>query len=232
MRNKVIAAVAALVTVTAVVLLARFVRSDGSAERGLQLYLPLHEDLEDHSVFKRKVTVTGGVTLAGGHARFPGNGSWLSVPHIALDRRPFAISVWVKWSGTAQTCGLLDEKDEDSDNHHLYLLLARERPYFGFFNNDARAKKYLVKDVWNHIVFRYTGYDQQIWINGVPAVDSHAAAFAGAKGDLRIGAQPGLNDFQGASDYVGLMRELRVYEGEMTPTKIKALYWRSFEGLD
>jgi hypothetical protein len=231
MRTKLVAAAIALAAVAAIVLLVRYGPAGApSAERGLVLHLPLRQDLLDHSRFARPVTVTGKVHIEQGAARFPGEGSWLTLPHIPLEGRPFAVALWVKVAGTGIGHGLFEQKDEDVENRHLHLALSGWRPYFGFYENDARAKKYVPRDTWTHLVFVFTGQDQEIWVNGEAAAHSHSVAYRGRNGETHIGRHPRLPQLR-ASDLDGWLREVRVYEGVFEAERIRALYWKDYESM-
>jgi hypothetical protein len=230
-RYKLVAAGAAVAAIAAAVLLSRFGPPAPTArERGLALYLPLNTDLADHSPFKRPVKVVGNVWLENGAARFGGEGSWLEVPHLPLDGRPFAISLWVKVMGNGPSYGLLEQLDAEQDNRHLHLVLSNDRPYFGFLNNDARAKKPVRKGVWNHLVFRFNGQEQDVWLNGQSILRSASPPYRGGKGETRIGRHPRLGHLRSATDLEGALREVRVYDVLVDADLIRALARDSPDG--
>jgi hypothetical protein len=227
-RQKVMAALVTLAVAAGIAALVKYGPAAGTAgERGLVLYLPLEKDLSDHSRFKREVKVTGRVRLEEGVARFPGDG-WLTVEHISLDDRPFAVSMWVKPDGPAHM-GLLDQKDEDSENHHLHLALSNTHPYFAFFANDTRTRRRLQYGSWNHLVFVFTGQMQEVWVDGQAIERSASKVYLGKRGDTVIGRRLDF-PYLRASDFTGWMCEVRIYEGAFEPERIAALYRRGMAG--
>jgi hypothetical protein len=232
MRYKVVAVAVALAVALTVVVVARFGPAGGGSalDRGLELHLPLQDDFVDRSISRHQVTVRGQVTVENGAARFRAGQGWLEAPYLALDGRPFAIALWINLAGTARTCGLLAQRDEDAENRHLHVLLSKGRPYFGFFNNDAAARRTVLGGVWNHLVFRYTGQEQDVWLNGQSILRSHSLPYSGRKGETRIGYHPGLR-YLARDDCDASLRDVRVYRGLVEPETIRALYRRGFEGM-
>ena len=228
MRHKVVAAIVTLAVVGGIAALVKYGPAAGTAgERGLVLYLPMEKDLVDHSPFGRDVKVSGQVHLEGGVARFPGDG-WLTVEHVPLDNRPFAVSMWVKPDGPSNM-GLLDQQDEDTENHHLHLALSNTHPYFAFYSNDTRTRRRLQYGSWNHLVFVFTGQMQEVWVDGQPIEHSASKGYLGKKGDTLVGRRLAF-PYLRASDFTGWMCELRVYEGPFEPERIAALYRRGMSG--
>jgi Concanavalin A-like lectin/glucanases superfamily len=207
-----------------VVVVAQFGPSTNpGTERGLTVHLPLTGHLKDHSAFHHTVKVHGQVDLEGEAARFPGNGSWLELPHIRLERRPFAIALWVKLVGSRRMYGLLDQRDESAFNRHLHLMLEAGRPMFGQFGNQNRGATIVQPGVWTHLTFRYTGRAREIWVNCLRVVsDPTALAYHGIKGTTNIGRDPGLAS-RPAADFDGFMRELRIYEGLVSEERLFSL---------
>jgi len=230
MRNKLIAGLVTLGVAAAVLALIKYGPAAGTAgERGLVLYLPMATDLRDHSRFGRAVTVTGAVRLENGVALFPGDGGWLSLEHVPLDNRPFAISMWIKPIGPPFNQALFDQKDQPSENRHLHLALTSARPYFGFYANDSRGRRSVRFNSWNHLVFVFTGQMQEVWLDGQPAGRSASKVYLGGAGETFIGRHIDY-PYLGASDFQGWMCELRVYEGLFEPERIVALYRRGLAG--
>ncbi|MCX6910997.1 MAG: hypothetical protein NTY01_23550, partial [Verrucomicrobia bacterium] len=65
------------------------------------------------------------------------------------------------------------------------------RPHLGFYVNDLRSDARVTPaDGWTHLVFQFTGSEQEIWINGTCAGSRQAKAFAGQTGDFVIGKTP------------------------------------------
>jgi hypothetical protein len=232
MRPKVVAAAVAIGVVGVVVLLARFGPSgSASPDRGLVLHLPLDADFKDHSRFGHAVTATGNVRFDRGAAYFPGDESWLTAPHLGLDGKPFAISMWIKPAHDLFPQGLFEQRDDDTTNRHLHLVLNRGWPYFGFMNNDAQARKRLRKDQWNHLVCVFTGQQQVIWLDGKPVFHSASGPYQGQQGDTHIGRHPRLPHLREAANFQGWMRDVRVYEGLVENERVLALHQRRPAGL-
>jgi hypothetical protein len=183
----------------------------------------MREDLRDHSARSLPVVVVGDVRVAEGAAVFPGDGNWLDAPHVDLARRPFAISLWVNVKGAKPGYGLVRQYDSATQNRHLHAMLRGTlQPHLGFYINDSRAPDPLPRDRWIHLVFQYTGADQEIWVDGRRASVKAAAPFEGTSGVTSIGRTPRWSDVP-SGDLEGLMRELRIYGRALSTPEIAAL---------
>jgi hypothetical protein len=86
------------------------------------VHLPLEVDLQDHSGQRLWVGVKGAVELKDKAAHFSGNGSWLELPNVPLDR-PFSISMWINPEAAHPVYGLVEQREDDLLNHHFHLML-------------------------------------------------------------------------------------------------------------
>lgn len=122
---------------------------------GLVVHLPLDNDLNDHSTNAYPVTVHGRISLEDGAARFPGDGNFLELPHVPLQRRDFSVSFWVRVDGTNDTCTFFSQKEEDKCGGAIYLQLRQfSQLYLGFWGNDVTAPSSMEpREAWNHVVF-------------------------------------------------------------------------------
>lgn len=193
-------------------------------QQNLLLYLPFAGDLADHSPSQLTVTNVSHVRLADGAAYFDGQTNWLEVPNVPLNRKSFAISLWLKPTGQHPMYGLLEQKGADRVNHWLHLMLRGGRqPYLGFYINDAISPEDIPVNQWTHLVFQYRDGQQEIWVNGTFMCARKAKAYAGKGGVLRIGYTPRWNNVP-SRDFQGYMRELRIYGTALTEAEIKAHY--------
>jgi hypothetical protein len=223
MRPRVVAAAFITAAVAGgVFLVLRFGPSGSAAgERGLVLHLPLRDDLRDHSPFAHPITVAGQVRLEAGGARFGGEGSWLAAPHIPLAGKPFAIALWVKPLEPDGAYGLFQQHDQAGD-HHLFLMLAGDRPVLGSLG----GAKLIRPGAWNHLVFAYTGYSIEIWVNGARTRrHSTNELYQGQRGDTFIGRHPRLSH-RPATDLEGWLADVRIYQGAFESDRILALHRR------
>ena len=188
----------------------------------LQLYLPFSSSLEDHSHNHFQPEAQNAVTVRDGAAYFPGN-SFLTFPHVALDNRSFACSVWIKLEGPVVGDGILEQVDGGPGKHLHLLLRDSDRPYMGFFMNDLIAPQNITAaSGWTHIVYQFTGTHQQIWINGLLSVERNSDPYRGEKGETRIGKAPMWNNVP-TQCFKGAMRELRLYDTALKPAQIRML---------
>jgi hypothetical protein len=195
-------------------------------QQGLLVYLPMNGDLRDHSSQRLWVGVKGAVELKDGAAHFAGNGSWLELPNVPLDR-PFSISMWINPEAAHPAYGLVEQREDDLLNHHFHLLLRGSfQPHLGFYVNDAISPVGIPSSGWTHLVFQFTGAHQQIWINGRLICERAAAPYRGVKGLTRVGRTPHWSNVP-AWDFQGLMRELRVYGRALSFTEIGLLHGRA-----
>jgi concanavalin A-like lectin/glucanase superfamily protein len=191
---------------------------EGSLGEGLVASLPLASDLSDAGGRAAAVSA-GGVTFEGGEARFDGTG-WIELPHIALDRRAHAFSMWIKPEGDSKVMGLVEQRDSDAGNHHYHLMLrGNSQPYLGFYMNDLAAPDALTHGEEHHLVFQYTGTKQQIWVDGALVAERASSAYEGTTGETRIGRNPSWTNV-GGTHFVGAMRNVRVYGRALSPAEI------------
>ena len=182
-----------------------------SADSDLLAYLPLTQDLLDHSAHRRPVAVTGQVAVVDGVAHFSGGKSWLDLPHIPLNQGPFTISMWVKVTGTEPMYGLVEQRDSKVPNHHFHIMLRGDlQPWLGFYMNDVVSPSSLTPGAWTHLAFQYNGTHQLIWVNGRLLCQRRASAYAGAGGVTTLGKNPNWNNVP-ARHFEGQMREVRIY---------------------
>ena len=158
----------ALLLASGLLLLGRPGMAAPALEAGLVAHLPMKDDLRDHAARPHPVEVSGRVELRDGAAFFAGKEDWLELPFIPLHERPFAIAVWLKPTGDQPTYGLLEQRDRSATGHILHLMIRDDlRPWFGFYVNDVVSPVTLANtEAWQHVVFRYDGTHQEIWING------------------------------------------------------------------
>jgi hypothetical protein len=190
----------------------------------LVLHLPLTADLEDHSPSRQPIEIVGAVRIEPEGAWFGGRRDWLEAPHIALDDRPFAVAMWIKESGQARHVGLLEQFDLARRGHHMHLMLRENRqPYFGLYQRDQISPLGVPWDQeWVHVLFQYTGDFQQIWINGRLLASFRAEPYQGSSGVTAIGKAPRWANVP-ARDFVGHMRDLRIYHRQLEPAEIGLL---------
>ena len=194
----------------------------GVSSQELLVHLPLTQDIADASRNRVPVTIKE-VTIRNGAAWFAGKGSYLILPHQPLSDRPFAIAMWVKLEGDSPTCGLLEQRAANKSNQHLHLMIRGGHPYMGFYVNDLRADSSLKPaGGWTHLVFQFTGREQEIWVNDKCVASRRAKAFAGTTGDFVIGKSPRWSNVPSA-DFQGAMRHIRIYGRALSPVEIDSL---------
>ncbi len=190
---------------------------------GLVVHLPLKDDLNDHSPSAHPVRVQGNIKLDDGAARFPGDGNFLELPFVPLQRRDFSVSFWARVGGTNDTCTFFSQKEEDKCGGAIYLQLRQfSQLYLGFWNNDVTAPSAMEpREAWNHVVFQYVNFRQQIWLNGRLLVERIAEPLQCAAGGTRVGGQPPA--WTGHHDFEGWMRDFRIYNRALQREEIHQL---------
>jgi hypothetical protein len=195
------------------------------SDDGLQFYLPLNQDLLDHSPNHLPVAVTNQVEIRDGAAWFSGKESWLEFPFVDFGKRSFTVTMWIKLTGREAMYGLLDQKDESADGqvgwgHWLHLMLRGGRqPYLGFYINDSMSPLGVSVNEWTHLAFQYTGTSQQLWINGELICSRKTEAYGGKKGVTMVGRSPRWNNVPSV-DFEGAMADLRGYDRSLSPDEI------------
>ena len=198
-----------------------------SLDAGLVAFLPLETDMAD--TLGGAVEVRGGVAVEEGSLRFDGSG-WIELPHVALNDRAHAFSMWIRVEGDADVMGLVEQRDADAGGRHYHLMLRGTlQPFLGFYMNDLSAPDSLDRGAWHHLVFQYTGREQEIWIDGVRAARRAASPYRGTSGGTRIGRNPDWNNV-GGTHFTGSMRRLRIYDRGLSGEDIASLRRRELPG--
>ena len=194
-----------------------------SLESGLLAYLPLTEDLLDHSKSQLPVSVTGRVAVVQQAAFFPGESDWLELPHIDLHNRPFAVALWVHVIGRNPMYGLVEQRDKATRNEWLHLMLRGAwQPFLGQFLTDAVSPVSLRPYTWAHLVFQHDGQRQQIWINGAMVVARRCELYNGADGATCIGKSPRWSNVP-SKNFEGFLRDVRIYGRVLQADEMAAL---------
>jgi hypothetical protein len=197
--------------------------SAGARDDGLVVHLPLTADLRDHSPSKLHVKVVGKVEVVEGSARFGGDGDWLELPHVALNNRPFAVTMWIRVTGKDPMYGLVEQEGTRRRNEWLHLMLRGTwQPFLGQFLTDAVSPVMINPQQWTHLVFQHDGQRQQIWIDGAPVVFRKCEPYGGASGVTAIGKSPRWNNVP-SKDFEGSMRDVRIYSRALRAEEIAAL---------
>jgi len=191
---------------------------------GLSLYLPLTQDLMDHSPAHHPVVNVGNVQIKPEGAWFGGRKDWLEAPFIDLHERPYAVAIWLKETTLNRQVGLVEQFDLNKRGHHLHLMLRGNRqPYFGHYARNLASPVSVPRDQeWMHIVFQYTGEFQQIWIDGHLVATMREEPYRGTYGVTAIGKAPRWGNVD-SKDFVGYMREVRFYNRTLEVEEIAEL---------
>jgi RNA polymerase sigma factor (sigma-70 family) len=97
------------------------------------------------------------------------------------------------------------------------------QPYFGLYQQDQISPVGVPwEQEWMHIVFQHTGQFQQIWINGRLLASFRAEPYQGVSGVTAIGKAPRWANVP-ARDFVGHMRDVRIYHRQLEPAEIGLL---------
>lgn len=187
---------------------------------GLAVYLPLQADLLDHSVGKVPVKPNGNIVLRDGGAYFGGDGNWLELPFLPLAGHPFAVSLWVRPTGSFPTYGLLQQYDQDKTDHILHLVMRDGlHPWFGFYMDDTVSPIGLSNaGGWQHLVFQYADGAQEIWINGRLICRRVCEAYQGNGGAMYVGKAIKWDNVP-AHDFEGYLRDVRIYTARALEVK-------------
>ena len=198
-------------------------------EKALLAHLPFTEDLRDHSVQKLAVKMNGLVELRTEGAWFSGDTNWLTLPYLPLNDRSFAFAVWLKITGPDPMYGVFQQYEAVEYNRWLHLMLRGGRqPYVGFLMNDAISPLPLPRDDWAHVVFQYnkSASRQEIWIDGRFICARGSSAYEGKSGETVIGGSPRWSNVP-CKDFMGFMRDVRIYGRALTPGEISAVLVQS-----
>ena len=198
-------------------------RPDASLAEGLVAFLPLGGSVEDAR--GGTVRTHGDAAPDGDAVRMDGTG-WLELPHVPLHDHAHAFSMWVRPDGDADAMGLVEQRDANAGGRHYHLMLrGGGRPYLGFYMNDLIAPDPLQRGRWHHLVFQYTGKEQEIWVDGSRVARRASAPYRGTTGATRIGRNPSWNNV-GGTHFAGSMRRVRVYDRSLDGTEVERLFRR------
>ena len=203
-----------------------YLEAKHSIERDMLLWLPLTENFDDISPNALVGEVLGDLHIDAdsGAAVFDGDEDYALFPTLPLDDKPFAISVWLKLEGPLSNYSIFQQKDRGARSEHLHVMLRLDlNPYFGFYMNDLRSPHSLSpEDGWRHLVFQFTGEEQQVWVDGELDISRRAGAFLGTSGPFEIGRSQSWTNVP-AGMWHGKMRDLRVFDKTLTERQIRAL---------
>ena len=144
---------------------------------------------------------------------------------MPFDNRPFAVAMWIWPQGKVMNMGLIQQFDKDNENHYFHLMLRDpDGLRFGFYINDLQVDKPVTMDMgWTHLVFQYTGWEQQVWMNGTLAGSRKCVAYKGDSGVTEIGKTPEWDNNPPTQKFRGLMRDFRIYDIALNAEQIKEL---------
>jgi hypothetical protein len=206
-----------------VLVLSVFLSHADDLQDRLLVYLPLAENFDDASTNRVPLTVLGETKITSQGAVFSGPEDGLLLPHFALDRRPFAVAMWVKVTGRNPMYGLLYQHDSSENNHWLHLMFRGGlQPYLGFYNNDAISPLAVPQNQWVHLVFQFDGHNQQLWVNAGLLCSRQSTPYEGTQGRTYIGRSPNWNNVP-SKTFEGSIREFRLYERALRGSEIRAL---------
>lgn len=123
----------------------------------------------------------------------------------------FTVAAWVKikeYLPNKEDYCILGTKTS-SYQQGIHLLIRKQKPYFGFFNNDLQGKTNLEAGKWYHLVWRYNKLsgEQAIFLNG--KLDSRSLGHPAYKG--RDNLYIGLAGFSKASYMYGAIDNLSIW---------------------
>lgn len=190
--------------------------------RQLVVHLPFLAGLETMGSGASGVQIRG-VQVRAAAAWFDGRTSEIVIPKVALDRRAFAIAMWIKLEDGFPGIGLVNQPGSKRRSQHLHLVLRDSTPRMGFYLNDlSTGKTVKPQDGWSHLVFQYTGSAQEIWLNGTRIGTRAARPYLGAASDLHIGKAHRWSNVP-AHDFKGGMRDFRLYTRALTAAEVAEL---------
>jgi hypothetical protein len=190
---------------------------------GLLAHLPLTADLRDHSTNHTPVQLVGKVEISDGAAHFGGESNWLVLPHLPLNKGPFAVAMWVTVTGKNPMYGLIEQEGARRRNQWLHLMLRGTwQPFLGQFLNDAVSPVIINPRKWTHLVFQHDAERQQIWIDGAPVVFRKCEPYEGSSGSTYLGKSPRWNNVP-SQDFEGFMRDVRIYGRALRAEEIAEL---------
>lgn len=201
------------------------------AEPGLLVHLPLEHDVADVSGNHVRVAAHNEIEFVDGAAFFSGDETWLELPHVALDKRPFTVTLWIHVTGAHPMYGLVEQMDANRPHHWLHLMLRGSRqPYLGFYINDSISPQPISTKQWTHLAFTYDGESQKIWVDGKPICFRKTSAYQGTSGPTIIGRSPRWNNVP-SRDFQGFMRDFRIYDRALGEERIAELSGREIPSI-
>ncbi len=197
-------------------------------ERSLLVWLPLDGNSRDYAPATNPVTLHGDVTITEEGALFDGDGDFLSLPHQPLHPSgTYAISLWLKLDGAAQTIGILEQQGKGGQGNHLHLQLRGGAPFLSYYAvNTLGEEKITSASGCTHIVVQHKevnrDFHSQIWVNGRRDISKSNQDYIGTTGDFVIGKTKQWSNVP-SSDWEGYIRDVRVYNRALSGFEIRAL---------
>jgi len=204
---------------------------------GLSLYLGLNGSVRDGSVNKRHAILNGTTTFVTGKVgsalSFPGGNitDYIDVPNTALNGFVnFTVSFWIKTTDAIQNFFLSAAESDANNNEFLIgIISATSIDVFLQGVSDVFSGLPTLNDnVYHHIVFKRTGTEGAIFIDGgnktTQVVD--ATALTVAVGGLIIGQEQDTvgGSFSSAQAFNGDMDEVRFYNRALSDDEILELF--------
>lgn len=169
--------------------------------------------------------LTGGVTWTAGKSgsaiSLDGSGGYVEVPTVGMPaaNASQSISWWMNYpsvpSGNQTVIGLTNDSAASAVQCGFRNGQVSVWNYGGGILAQALAP---TPGVWHHFAYTYSGTIHRLYVDGVEAGTSTAAAQTAAPNKLEFGRWSG-----GSEYYAGLLDEVRIYGGTLTAAEIAAL---------
>lgn len=204
---------------------------------GLSLYLGLNGSVRDGSINKRHAILNGTTTFVSGKVgsalSFPGGNitDYIDVPNTALNGFVnFTVSFWIKTTDASSNYIVSVAESNGSNNEFLMgIIAATSIEVILQETSDTFAGLPTLNDgVYHHIVFKRTGTEGAIFIDGVNKTTQvvDATALTVAVGGLIIGQEQDTvgGSFDPAQAFNGDMDEVRFYNRALSDIEILELF--------
>ncbi len=150
---------------------------------------------------------------------------------LKLHNQSFTVSAWVYVESFPQEAEedlaiLGTESDQlGIKNEDLHLVIRDKKLYMGFYHNDLKGKRELVKNQWYFLTWRYDQKNKQqsIFVNGKN--DGNKTSADPFTGDriVKIGRWNASPESTDQSNFNGKIDEVRIYDRALTEDEIKQL---------
>jgi hypothetical protein len=159
-----------------------------------------------------------------GALSFDGAGDYVSVaPIVPLIGNTVTAQAWIRIDESAGPWNPLLMQNRYSDNLGFYFYISNDRPDVYVFGSsgyaNANSSETLNADQWYHVAATNDGFYLKLYVDGQFKDSDSSTGLTGVNENAYIGYEPISSTY-----YMGLIDDVRIYDGTLTAGEIERLY--------